>query len=320
MSSKVKSKFIKSIQSKKLHVFGLFFLCAFLFLALTKLSKTYTEDITVAIVFRNVPQNKVIITDSFPKINATVSAYGFSLFFYQFKTHTIAVDISKDVFRQQNNYVWVTNKYKHKINDQLDQFTEIVLIEPDTIYFPFETLSTKKVPIVLNENVVFKSGYNILNGFEVKPDSVKVIGSEEEVSKIKSVETSPLSLKDVSTDIDVMLSLKKPSPKLKYSISETRINAKVEKFTEGTIEIPVTIVNKPLDVEVNYFPKVITLSYNVSLDNYKNVKPLDFKVECDYSEIEQSNKTYFTPKLVKSSPLVKNVKLKQNKVEFILMQ
>lgn len=320
MSNRVKSKFIKSIKNKKLHVFGLFFLFAFLFLLLSKLSKTYTEDISVAINFTNLPENQIIVTDSFPKINATVSAYGFNLLFYQFRKHKIAVDFSKDVYKQQKSYVWVTNKYKHKINNQIGEFTEILLIEPDTIYFPFETLSSKKAPIILKENVVFKSGYNILNGYKIEPDSVNVIGSEQEISKVKSVETVELNLKDVSKDIDIKLPLKKSQAKVKYSFNEIQIKAKVEKFTEGTIEIPVTIVNKPLDVEVNYFPKVITLSYNVSLDNYKNVKPLDFKVECDYSEIEQSNKTYFTAKLVKASPIVKNVKLKQNKVEFILMQ
>ncbi|MFC4722123.1 CdaR family protein [Geojedonia litorea] len=320
MSNSVKSKFVKSIKNKKLHVFGLFFLFAFLFLLLSKLSKTYTEDIPVAINFINLPQNQVIVTDSSPVMNATVSAYGFNLLIYQFRKHTIAVDFSKDVYKQNNNYVWVPNKYKHKINEQLSQFTEIILIEPDTLYFPVETLSSKKVPIVLNESIKFKSGYNILNGYKIEPDSVNVIGSEQEISKVKSVETLALNLTDVSTNIDVKLPLKQFNSKLKYSIDETSVRANVEKFTEGTIEIPVTIVNKPLGVEVNYFPKVITIAYNVSLDNYKNVKPLDFKVECDYLEIEQSNKTYFTPKLVKVSPIVKNVKLKQNKVEFILIQ
>jgi YbbR domain-containing protein len=161
----------------------------------------------------------------------------------------------------------------------------------------------------------------MINNYIIKPDSIKVIGTQAEVEQINKVETEILNLKEVSDTIDAVLPLKKlDNSKIKFSKNSINVLAKVEKFTEGTLEVPVTIVNKPLDISINYFPKAIAVSYYVSLNNYKNVKPLDFKVECDFSEIENTNNTFFIPKLVKSPDLVKNVRLKQNKVEFILMQ
>jgi YbbR domain-containing protein len=161
----------------------------------------------------------------------------------------------------------------------------------------------------------------MINNYIIKPDSIKVIGTQAEVEQINKVETEILNLKEVSDTIDAVLPLKKlDNSKIKFSKNSVNVLAKVEKFTEGTLEVPVTIVNKPLDISINYFPKAIAVSYYVSLNNYKNVKPLDFKVECDFSEIENTNNTFFIPKLVKSPDLVKNVRLKQNKVEFILMQ
>ncbi|MGM5471048.1 YbbR-like domain-containing protein [Flavobacteriaceae bacterium LMO-SS05] len=321
MLTKLKSKVLRSIKNKKLNVFGLFLILTFAFLALTKLSKKYTENIALDFTYVNLPEQRVITLDSSPKCYAVVSDYGFNLLSYHFKKHSIQIDFSKDAFVKDSHYVWVTRKNRYKINAQLGAALEVISIEPDTIIFPFETLFAKKVPVVLNSKISFKSGYDTLNNYSVKPDSVNVIGTVSEVSQVTRVETEVLNLKDVSSPINKELFLKKlDKSNLKFSTKSVNVSAKVEKFTEGTLEVPISIVNKPLDVSINYFPKTIKVYYYVSLNNYKNIKPLDFKVECDFSEIANTNTTFFTPKLVKTPELVKNVRMKQNKVEFILMQ
>ena len=321
MLSKLKSKVLKSIKNKKLNVFGLFFLLTFAFLTLTKLSKKYTDNITLDITYVNLPKHIIITLDSLPKCNAVVSDYGFNLMSYQFKKHSIKIDFKTDVFIKDSNYIWVVNNNKTKINDQLINSTEIISLQPDSIKFPFETLAVKKVPVILDSKINFKSGYDILKGFTILPDSIDVIGSVSDISEITKVESELLNLKNVTDTINTVLLLKKlENRKVKFSKNDVIVSAKVEKFTEGTMEVPVTIVNKPLDVSINYFPKSITVFYYVSLNDYKNIKPLDFKVECDFSEIENTNKSFFVPKLVKTPDLVKNVRLKQNKVEFILLQ
>lgn len=321
MLIKLKSKILKSIKNKKLNVFGLFLLLTFGFLALTKLSKKYTEDIVLNMAYVNLPEQRVITLDSSPKCNAEVSAYGFNLLFYHFKKHSVKIDFNRDVFVKNNHYIWVANNNKQRINAQLGTAIELVSLKPDTIIFPFETLFVKKVPVILNSEISFKLGHDIMNNLIIKPDSIKVIGTQAEVDQINKVETEILDLKEVSDTINTVLSLKKPdNNKIKFSKNSVKVLAKVEKFTEGTLEVPITIVNKPLDVSINYFPKTIAVSYYVSLNNYKNIKPLDFKVECDFSEIENTNKTFFTPKLIKSPDLVKNARLIQNKVEFIIIQ
>ena len=321
MSSKLKSRILKSIKNKKLNVFGLFLILTFLFSALTKLSKKYTDAITLDISYANLPEQNIITLNSVPKVRATISAYGFDLLWYHFRNHSIKVDFEKDVYMVGNTYVWVTNKYKHRIAEQLSNSAEVVSLEKDTIRFPFEALASKKVPVVLNAKVNFKPGYDILNDYRIKPDSVDVIGSDSEISKISSVQTQLMDLKEVTDTINKVLNLEKPdSPNVKFSINEVKISAKVERFTEGTLEVPVTIINKPLDISINYFPKTVTVSFYTSLNNYKNIKPLDFKVDCDFAETENANKAFFVPQLVKIPKDVKSAKLKQNRVEFIITE
>jgi len=321
MRNSFKSKILKSVKNKRLNVFGLFFLLTFAFLALTKLSKKYTETIALDINYVNLPENRLITLDSAPKCNALVSDIGFNLLLYHFKKQKVQIDFEKDVFEKDSNYIWILDKNDIIFNAQLGTTTEIISFEHDTIKFPFETLSTKKVPIVLNSKITFTPGYDILNTYRISPDSINVLGSYSSISGISKVETELLNLKDVNYSINRSLRLEPlDNQAIKFSENSVNISAKVEKFTEGTLEIPITIVNKPLDVSVNYFPKTVAVSFYVALNDYKAIKPLDFKVECDFLEVESSNKTFFTPKLVKIPETVKNARMKLDKVEFIIVQ
>jgi len=321
MWNSFKSKILKAVKNKRLNVFGLFFLLTFAFLALTKLSKKYTETISLDIKYVNLPENRLITLDSAPKCNALVSDIGFNLLLYHFKKQYIQIDFEKDVFEKDSNYIWIIDKNDLNLNSQLGASSEIISLEYDTIKFPFETLSVKKVPVVLNSKITFTPGFDILKNYKISPDSINILGSYSNISKISKVETEQLNLKDVNYSINRSLPLKPlDNQSIRYSVNNVTVSAKVEKFTEGTLEIPITIVNKPLDVTVNYFPKTVAVFFYVALNDYKAIKPLDFKVECDFLEVESTNKTFFTPKLVKIPETVKNARMKLNKVEFIIVQ
>jgi len=265
MRNSFKSKILKSVKNKRLNVFGLFFLLTFAFLALTKLSKKYTEAIDLDIKYVNLPENRLITLDSAPKCNALVSDIGFNLLLYHFKKQKIQIDFEKDVFEKDSNYIWILDKNDIIFNARLGTTTEIISFEHDTIKFPFETLSTKKVPIVLNSKITFTPGYDILNTYRISPDSINVLGSYSSISEISKVETEQLNLKDVNYSINQTLRLKPlDNQGIKFSENSVNVSAKVEKFTEGILEIPVTIVNKPLDVAVNYFPKTVAVSFYVA--------------------------------------------------------
>ncbi|WP_431135472.1 CdaR family protein [Psychroserpens mesophilus] len=322
MLSKLRSILTKSIKNKKLNVFGLFFLLAFLILVLSKLSKSYTETLTVGVSFVNLQEDKVLIIDDRPKLKIIVNTYGFNLLGAYFQDNTIAIDLKDDVYISKDSYVWIANRALPNIEKQFSKSFKIESIQPDTLNIPFGTLSVKKVPVKLNSSVTYASGYDTLKGMVLEPDSIKVIGSNTEIKAINHVETSELNLINIKEDISTTIGLKLPDEghTIKLSQEKITVTAEVQKFTEGTLEIPVVITNLPSDTQINYFPKTIKVSYEVSLNHYKSIKPTDFKIECDYSEIKTSNKSYFTPKLKKVPENVKRIKLKQDKIEYIITE
>lgn len=322
MLTKLRSILIRSVKNKKLNVFGLFFLLAFLILVLSKLSKSYTETLTLGVNYINLPEDIVLTTQSQPKINITVNTYGFNLLGSYFYDKTVPIDLDNDAYVNKKTYVWIANRALPNIKNKFGKNFKIESIQPDTLIIPFGTLSVKKVPIKLNSNVTYASGYDTLKGMIMVPDSVNIIGSNTEINSINYVETLELSLLNVKQNINTSINLKLPEAghTLKLSKEKVTVTAEVQKFTEGTLEIPVVINNLPPDTHINFFPKMIKVSYEVSLSDYKFIKPTDFKIECDYLDIIASNKSFFTPKFKRLPENVKRVKMKQDKIEYIITE
>lgn len=322
MLNRIKTHLLKSIKSKKLNVFALFLLLSFLFLVITKLSREYTETITFDVNFVNVPQHKVITENKTAKIDLVVSSFGFNILPFLFQDNSIEIDFNKDLYLKKGTYIWTSNRNLPNVISQIGNKIEILAIKPDTVKFAFETLSIKKVPVQLNSEITFFSGYDMVEKMKISPDSVKVIGPKNEIKKIDKVLSMPVVLKDLKTNVSQSVNLQALDKEYNVKLSQKKvsINATVEKFTEGTLEIPINIVNLPENTKINYFPKTVTVIYYVSLNNFKHVKALDFIVECDYNDALHGNTTVLTPRLIKKPGLVKSARIKQNKVEFILTQ
>jgi hypothetical protein len=320
MLNSLQTKFGHSVKSKKLNVFGLFFLLAFLILVITKLSDTYVETIPFDVAYKNLPDKNIITLDSTPKVYVTVSTHGFNLLSYYFQNKKYAVDFKKNTYSKDNNYVWLADKGIYDFKELLGKNVDVISVKPDTLILPFGTLSAKMIPIVLKSKINFASGYDTLKGIEIKPDSVNIIGAQSEIDTIDFVETKLLNLEDIKANINTNLGLEfsNSSERLKLSKSVINITAQVEKFTEGTFDVPVTILNLPDTIEINYFPKQIKVSYYLSLNDYKDIKPSDFIIECDYRDVLKSGKSFFKPKLIVNSTQVKSARMKQNKVEYII--
>ncbi|MFK7782722.1 YbbR-like domain-containing protein, partial [Psychroserpens sp.] len=284
--------------------------------------KSYSETLTVETRVINLPKDKILTIDDQPKLNITVKTYGFYLFGSYFYDKSIEVDLEKDAYIDKNSYIWLANRALPQIEKQFSKGFEILTLQPDTLKFPFGILSSKKVPITLKSNINYAFGYNSLEGLVLVPDSITVIGTDAEIKTINNVETAELKLLDIKENINQKVNLKLPdnSSALKLSQEQISVSAEIEKFTEGTLEIPVIINNLPSDVQINYFPKKIKVSYEVSLDQYKSIKPTDFKIECDFLEIKSSNASYFTPRFKRLPSNVKHVKMKQNKIEYIITE
>lgn len=317
MIKKIKSKILASIKNKRINVFILFFLFSFVILIFTKLSKSYTNTVSFGIEKTNVPQEYIILNDS-AKLNITLKTHGFKWLKYAFSNPKIKIDFSKDVYKKGDVFQWSKSEAFLK-NTQFGDQIELLNLSPDTLRFRYGVNMVKKIPIKINAHLEFSKGYDVLGNIRAEPDSITVVGPNILVSKIDVLETEELSLTDVRSNISETVNLKLPQNQtdLKFSENQVTLKAKVDKFTEGTLKIPITLVNVPRGVVLKYFPKTVSVSYYVSLGEFASVTENDFKVICDYSKVSP-NQSFLIPELVKWPKAVKNTKVNQKHVEFII--
>ncbi len=318
MIRKLKLEILKSIKNKRINVFFLFLLFSFIILIFSKLSKEYTDTIVFGIEKTNLPEEYIILEDTM-SISITLKTHGFKWFQYYMGDPKIKIDFSKDVDKEQKVFVWNKSK-EFLMNTQFDEQVELLNIFPAALTFRYDSNMIKKVPVRLNTNIDFKPGYDISDALVTDPDTIVVIGPKILVSEISYLETHEAVLSDVKSDLEETITLKLPeehASDLKFSATHVMLRADVEKFTEGTLKIPVRVINVPEGIKLKYFPKDVHVSYYTSLSNFNSVKENDFEVVCDFKRT-QGDQSFLIPRLTKFPKTVKHIKINQQRIEFII--
>lgn len=316
----IRSSLLKSIKSKRINVFLLFFLLSFLFLLLTKLTKDYTKTLVFQIKPINAVENFVILKDTSHRLDITLRTYGFKFLRYYLSNPTVTVDL-QELDRRNNEYIWTNIRGMAHLNSQFGESVKIMAVNPDSIIFNFDRNNVKKIPVKFNSDVTFVPGFDLIGNYELIPDSIKIMGPKILLDSITFIQTQVLSAQDIKSDLDMPLNLILPdsSENLVYSHKKIMVKGKVDKFTEGVIEVPVDIINIPKDMKINFFPKVIGVSYYTSLVNFKDITKSDFILECDFNDLIEG-RTYLEPVLRKYPERVKNIRLNQKRIEFIISE
>ena len=311
-------KIFDFLKKKNVKRFAIFFTIAFVFLIFSKLTNDYKQTIVLKVNCINIEDEVILQQDSLNTIRAYVEAKGFVLFPFIFKEFKeIVIDAKTDVSLAPNSYIFDVQKYKYLVEDQLGDSYKVLLLKPDTLRLSYSKMATKLVPVVLKSNINFAPGFDIKDQITFNIDSIKIVGSETILDSITELTTESIELNEVNTNIKETLKIDNTYlTNVEIFPKTIDISAHVARFTEGTLEVPVTIINKPLNTEINYFPKQVTLSYYVDLESYNTISPSDFIIECDYSKATD-NQRYLVPIIVDKPDNIKRVSIKQNRIDFI---
>jgi hypothetical protein len=315
-----KNKTIKSnlVQGKRLNVFVLFLFLSFLISLLVKLSNTYTQTLKFELVPTQLLSNEVLISKASKSIKVTLSGKGFELLKYYIYPPKIEVDFSQ-LNKDKTLYYWTVRSQFENIINYFDEKVALKSINPDTILYSYDRQFIKKIPVEILVNSSFAVGYDLVQPFRSEPDSITLMGPESVLKTINAVRTKTTSFTAVNSTIDkvVGLDIKNSSNQLIYSHKKVSIHAEVEKFTEGTVSVPVTIVNVPENLTINFFPKEIRVLFYTSLKAYNSIEARQFSVECDFNALTTDNK-YLKPFLVTQPKSVKTAKLETTEFEYVI--
>lgn len=313
-----KSKIDSLKNNRKLRVFLLFLMLSILFWTLIKFSKSYISEVEFNLVFTEIPQNKLIQNESTGKIKVTVMTIGFKLLKYGFKTKNLEYSLT-DLKRKEGSVYYSLTKSKiNFLQSQLAADTQILKINPDTLFFDLGVKKSKKVPIVAEANLQFKTGFNLVKKYSLHPEMVTISGPTKFIDSIQEVKSEKFDLLEISSSFEKELKLISPNKSVNINPETVLIKGEVAKITEGTFNMSYKVINLPEDYIISTFPKEIKVVYQVPLKYYNKITENSFKIICDYKETADNNLDYLIPKIIEKPDILFDVKVVPNKIEFLV--
>ena len=319
--------FRKDGYRKRLYVFIICILFSSAFWLQIKFSKTYSLTIEHPLIFINVPKNKVLVNQLNKNLVLNVKEKGFQLLTYKFLKSPVPLLIDmtklKKITRNDKIFYYLpVNKLLNNLSRQLDHKSELVSIIPDTIFCELDDIIHKKVPIKLNLNVSYEKQYGLYDKIVIKPDSIYIIGSKNLLKNVNELSTKLINLKNLNSNYSssVPLNLLNTNQVVDYSSKSVNLKFIVEKFTGGSVIVPITGIKCPEGYKLKTFPETITVDYQVAFRDYQKIKSNQFVVVADYSTLENLSNSTIELKILKSPPTVKFVRTNIKKAEYILIK
>lgn len=305
------------LKNANLKMYLFFLLFTAILAVIIKLAKVYSTTTTVEITVLNTPENLVFSSEDRMKIEVDYEANGFTLLQNSFKSMTLEIPF-KELSKNNGTYEWSHDFDRTKVFDILDTGNEKVFVRPERLRFTVDSLAERAIPVVVMQNFTYSSGYGSDGSLEIDPPVVQIIGATDAIKSIGSIRTVELVQNDVHENINtkVALDMSELAVGVKLVPQYVQLRQNVSKYTEGTLEVPVEILNT--DASVQLFPKKIKVFYQVPVKDFDRIRVTDFKVVCDFTKKNVAGQ-FMSLELEQKPSEVSGVRLGTKQVQYVIV-
>ncbi|MFK7812491.1 MAG: YbbR-like domain-containing protein [Maribacter sp.] len=310
-------KIKNSLKKRKVKVFLVFLFCSAAAWFVSNLSESYTSNTTLDLKYINAGNDLMLVNSSQDKLNVKLEAVGFQFLGFSFKKKSIAIDLS-EVIKEGLQYYLPYQKYKIQIEKNLPSSMKLVDAERDTLFFDFQKVIAKEVPIKAQIQLNLAQNYLLDGKLQITPATVIIKGPRNEVDTIVDVKSSKIDLTDLTSDFSRTVSLRKSNvlQHTSYSASSVKIAGKVSRFSEKMIAVTIKVLNLQNGTAIKMFPDEVNILCKGTLNTLKNLKPQDFEVVADFSKVKNENK--LTIRISEKPAKLSSAILQETQVEYIL--
>ena len=302
------------------------FVIAFVFWFFIKSEDTYTVNLDIPLVARNLQEQKTYKEEVPESIFVTLKGTGRSFIwlrvfnnFYgdDFKA---VIDLSSitDEYNFELDSYYKENPEKIVLPSSLDlQFVEV--LNPRNVQIKLQRYMVKKVPIESQILVSTEPGYIAVGG-QFSPDSISIGGPEEAVNEIDFVFTEKDTLLGLIASVNGNWSILNPNKLVSFDPKKVDAFIDVQPISETIITgIPVELVNKPNDVNVFVNPATVSLTIVGGLKQITNILPEDIDVIIDF-DLWNSEKQFYSPTIKLPDYLIEWKDLSPNNLEILVIK
>ncbi len=265
----------------------------------------------------------IMVGDPPSSLELTVNSYGYTLvrYFVSRRLMPIVFDVNSFSLNrlpdtETRNYYILSSVAANRIAGQLGADIDILDIRPDTLFFSFTRMISRKLPVKPALDLDFNQQFMVKGNIDVEPDSVMVHGPESVIDTMKFVPTKETVIRGLNKSTRKNIELT-DIEKLTFSPNVVLVNIPVEQFTEASINIPVEVTNLPDTLTMKTFPSRITVSYLVALSDYDKVNAQLFRATVDYLG-PPTGPGRLAVRLVDQPDFVRSVRFSPQSVDFII--
>ena len=313
-----KKKIKAFFTSKDALVFLSFLLLSFFFWYLNSLRKSYEITVSINIEYVNIPIEKVNV-DALPQtIQVTLKDNGSYLLSYKIRRIEPVVLNLKEVDVVNNTGLFISGiVLQQHIKSRLHSTTTIVGINPREIIIPFVEKSSKKLEVKRIGQINFAQQHTFSGDVDIVPSHVVVYGDKNIVDTMQYLYTKRTDFKNLRDTMQRAIPLKKIAD-VEYEVDQVNIHIPVEKYTEKTIEIPITGINFPKEMELRTFPAMLNVSFFVTFSKFSTISSNDITATIDYNDIIDSTTSKRKPTIKTDNPFISNIRSYPSVVEYIM--
>ncbi|MDX1784020.1 MAG: hypothetical protein R3361_07665, partial [Aequorivita vladivostokensis] len=90
-------------------------------------------------------------------------------------------------------------------------------------------------------------------------------------------------------------------------------------FSQGKFTLPVQVINLPPDMDIKLVSPNVTVSFDVSVNDFADISKENFRVICDYSK-RNKEENFMLPTLEKKPSNIQNVVFEPKKIDFLVFK
>ena len=205
---------------------------------------------------------------------------------------------------------------RRSISDILQGTSRLIDTKPEEILCPYFTEQEKSVAVAFAGAISPATEYQIVSGPTLSQKRIKLYGEDRRLSKIDTVYTEVLDLRDLSDTTDIRAALVLPKG-TRAETDSVNIVVVCERFTEKKFIVPLHVKNVPEGAHLRLFPKEVEVNVRVGMNHFTEVQARDIYAYCTYTS-DRTDK--LDVELYYTNPYITNAWAYPGVVEFILEQ
>ncbi len=316
LMSEITKKIKRFLTTKDLLVFLFFLLLSTALWTLQALRKNYTMTVEMPINYVNLPQDYIITNELPTHIKLALEGRGSDLVRYRYGNVLEPLHIDMEEVVKGRKHV-ATTAYIGQIQKQIKPETAIRRVSPDSIHYSLEKQRKKVVSVELDAEIDLVQQYTLSDSIQISPSKITIYGPQAELNKLDTIQTEHLELSGIKDTVIIQAQLQ-TMRNVRYSDSIIEVKIASERFTEKSIQLPISTKNVPSNCTLRIFPSTATLSYQIGLSSYEKVDASSFSLYVDFQEARKNPKEKLAIKMHKKPTKAFNIKLKPECVECII--